>query len=154
MPQHHDTPKLVFVHLLSTVTLYLTAIAFIWLSFTLINFYIPDVTDTYYTSLRQTMRVPLSLLIVMFPTYMGTILYLQKVYTENKEAREMKSRKWLIYLTLFIAILTILVACVVTLNALFGGELTVRFILKFASLLVVAGGIVGYYSYHLKQYAK
>jgi len=60
-------------------------------------------------------------------------------------------RKWLTYLTLFIAA-TVLIGDLITLvyNAL-GGELTTRFLLKVLTVAVIAGGTFGYYLWDLRQ---
>ena len=72
--------------------------------------------------------------------------YLKKEYTKNSALREMRIRKWLVYLTMFIAALIILISCGILVNVLLDGELTVRFLLKLLSVLFIAIS-VGWYFY-------
>jgi hypothetical protein len=59
--------------------------------------------------------------------------------------RESRIRKWLIYLTLFVAALVIIIDLVTVINKLMEGEITSRFIFKALSVLVVAAIIFWYY---------
>jgi uncharacterized membrane protein len=71
--------------------------------------------------------------------------YLNKIYRREAAVRESKIRKWLIYLTLFIASLVIIGDLVSVINTFLGGEITARFTLKAFSVLLVAAIIFGYY---------
>ena len=55
------------------------------------------------------------------------------------------------YFTLFAAGIAVIVDLIALINAFLGGELTTRFALKTISVLVVAGGVFGYYLYDLKR---
>ena len=59
-------------------------------------------------------------------------------------------RKWLVYLTLFLSILTIAIDLIVLINSFLGGELTTRFSLKVLATLIVTGAVFGYYFYDLR----
>jgi hypothetical protein len=61
-------------------------------------------------------------------------------------------RKWLLYLTLFVAALIIIIDTVMLVQGLLNGELTVRFLMKLLTVFVTAGAIFGYYFYDLKKY--
>lgn len=147
------SPKLFFLHLLSIVTLYASAASFITLAFQLVNIYVPDPLNTYFdpTFAKNGLRTAISFLIIMFPVYVGTLFALRGVYMKDSEARTMRLRKWLVYLTLFIAALIILFSLVILVNKLLDGELTLSFSLKLLSIFVVAGGILGYYGWDMKK---
>lgn len=149
------SPKLVFYHLLSMVTLYISAISLIVLMFNVIDLAIADpalIDQPYYMEgSRSAIRIALSFLIVMFPVYMWTLFSLSNMYKKNEAVREMRVRKWLVYFTLFVAALIILFSFVMLINNLLQGELTMRFFLKFLTTAIVAGGIFGYYRWELKQ---
>ena len=81
----------------------------------------------------------------MFPVFILVSWYLNNIYRRESVVRESKIRKWLIYLTLFVASLIIIGDLIAVINMFLGGEITVRFVLKALSILLVAGIIFGYY---------
>ena len=104
-------PKDVFLHLLSIIALYVAAGSFIALVFQYINVLFPDPLTSGYNYLASAysgIRWSISVLIVVFPVYLWSIWFLNKNYALSPEKRELKSRKWLIYFTLFAAALIII----------------------------------------------
>ena len=144
-----NTPRDLFLHLLVVVTLYWSAISFVTLIWQAINNYFPDTLSriNYYASNYSSslIRFHVSAIIIVFPVFIIVSWYLNKIYRRETEVRDSKMRKWLIYLTLFIASLIIMGDLVFTINTFLGGEITARFILKALSVLLVAGVIFGYY---------
>jgi hypothetical protein len=152
-----SSAKDVFLHLLMMVTLYASAISFLVVVFQLVNIWIPDIVDGgdgFYRleSSQRALRGGLSFLIVMFPSYVFTGWYLQKEYQKNAEKLRLRIRLWLIYFTLFVAALVILFALVMIFNTFLNGEITWRFVLKFLSVLFVAGSVFGYYLHDIKRH--
>jgi hypothetical protein len=145
-----STPKDVFYHLLSIVTLYMSAISFIALLFQLINTWFPDPLSYSYMS-ESAIRWSAAILIVSFPVYLLLMWLINKDIQVNSALREIRVRKWLGYLTLFIAAITVIVDVGTLVYNLLGGELTVRFILKILTVLVVAGVIFFYYLKELRD---
>lgn len=145
-----------FFHLLGMVTLYASAVSFLVVVFQLVNLGLPDplTADEFYRydSARRALRIGLSVLIVMFPVYLGTSWWLQKEYRRHQEKIRLRVRLWLVYLTLFVAALIILVALVTLINTLLEGELTLRFLLKLVSVLFVAGSVFGYYLWDVRRH--
>lgn len=145
MPKR-NLPRDVFLHLLAIVTLYWSAISFVTLLWQYINYFFPDVLD--YggrIAFSGPIRFAVASLIIVFPIFILVSWYLNRIYAKETQVRESKIRKWLIYLTLFVASLVIIGDLVGTINTFLGGEITVRFILKALSVLVVAAVIFGYY---------
>lgn len=144
-----------FLHLLAMGALYFSAGSFIALVFQLINLQFPDPLEqaNYYRPeyAYSSMRFAISSLIIIFPVYLFTTRYLNKIYQTAPEVAGMRTRRWLTYLTLFIAALIIIGDLVSLVNALLGGELTVRFILKVLTVFFVAGSVFYYYFYDLKK---
>jgi hypothetical protein len=91
------------------------------------------------------MRGFLASLIVIFPLYIFLTRLLNQDVRRNPEKKDLKVRKWLIYLTLFVAGVTIVIDLIALLNAFLGGELTTRFLLKALVVLLVIGGLFSYY---------
>lgn len=144
------TPKNFFLHFFSIVTLYMSAIALGTLLFEYINYFFPDPLYVDYTN-NGSMRFALATLIVGFPIYLWSAVYLKKTYTKEPEIRELKLRKWLVYFTLFAAALIIVGDLISLLNEFLSGELTIRFFLKILAILFVAGSVFGYYMMEAKD---
>lgn len=141
-----NLPKDVFLHLLAIVTLYWSAVSFVTLLWQFINYFFPDVLSyTYYSGYNETIRFAVSSLIIVFPVFILVSWYLNRIYAKESVVRESKIRKWLLYLTLFIAALVIIGDLITVINFFLGGEITTRFILKALSVLLVAGVVFGYY---------
>lgn len=142
-----NLPRDVFLHLLAVVTLYWSAISFVALLWQYINYFFPDALNRYYNyfSFTGPIRFAVASLIIVFPIFIFVSWHLNRIYAKESQARESKIRKWLIYLTLFVASLIIIGDLVSVINTFLGGEITVRFILKALSVLLVAGVIFGYY---------
>jgi len=142
-----NIPRDLFLHLLAVVTLYWSAISFVTLLWQFINNAFPDIlTDMYAGDYRLGLvRFSVSAIIIVFPVFILVSWYLNKIYRKESAVRESKIRKWLIYLTLFIASLVIIGDLISVINIFLGGEITIRFILKALSVILVAGVIFGYY---------
>ena len=142
------TPKDFFLHLLSIVTLYGSAVSFLILIFQYINIFLQDKLDGGIYAVvgaRATARGALATLIVVFPVYVWSTWFLGKMYNQMPEKRSLWVRRWLIYFTLFVAALVIIGDLVTLVRSLLDGELTLRFVLKVIAVLFVAGSVFGYY---------
>ncbi|HXF44307.1 MAG TPA: DUF5671 domain-containing protein [Candidatus Paceibacterota bacterium] len=145
------TAKDFFFHIAVIVLLYVGTVALLNILFRVINVAFPQVTDSgYYDS--NSISLPVATLIVVFPLFLFITNLLRKGYSEEPSRKEYPVRKWLIYITLFIAG-AVLAGDLVTLIYFFldGRELTTGFILKILSVFVVAGSIFGYYVDDLKD---
>lgn len=150
------SPKDVFLHLLSIITLYASAGALIDLLFAFINILFPDallIADSWYLrSMQESVRFDISILIVVFPAYLITNWLLGKSYATTPEKKELRIRKWLIYLTLFLSALVLIGDLVVLVNNLLRGDLTTAFLLKVLAVFVVIGGIFLYYFWEVRKH--
>ncbi|MFH1968313.1 MAG: DUF5671 domain-containing protein [bacterium] len=142
-----NLPRDVFLHLLAIVTLYWSAVSFVTLLWQFINYFFPDPLNRYYNylSFSGPIRFAIASLIIVFPIFVLVSWFLNKIYTKETVVRESKIRKWLLYLTLFVASLVIIVDLVTVINTFLGGDFTIRFILKALSVLVVAVFVFWYY---------
>lgn len=150
------SPKDVFIHLLAIIALYFSAGSFITLIFQAVNLKFPDKLEAgqYYlaSSSLGSIRFAIASLIIIFPVYIITSWFLNRLYTREPEKRNLRIRKWLIYFTLFIAALTIIGNLVTLVYTFLQGELTARFIFKVITIFFVAGSIFFYYWTELKNY--
>lgn len=153
MSEHKSTARDFFLHLLSIVTLYMSATAFITLLFQYVNYFFPDVLlpEYYYDATNGPLRFAIATLVVVFPVYIWSAWYLQKGYAKHPELRNLGVRKWLTYLTLFVTVFMIIGSLISILNSFLSGELTVRFFLKALAVLLVALKIFAYYLYDIRE---
>lgn len=146
------TPRDFFMNLLVFGALYASVVSFLALIFAYINVFFPDNLEYgYYGNYTSSIIAPSSILMVIFPVFILISWLLGKDFTQNPEKREMKFRKWLIYLTLFAAAVTIIVDLITLVSGFYNGELTNRFIFKILAILLVAAGVFWYYFLDLKQ---
>lgn len=144
------TPKDFFLHIAAIATLYISAISLLILWFQYINVLFPDQLEFYRDPFSGAIRFSIASLIIIFPLYLFLTRYLNQDVRRNPEKKNLSIRKWLIYITLFVGGVTVVIDLIVLINTFLGGELTVRFILKVLSILIVIGGGFGYYFYDLK----
>ena len=149
-PKPKTSPKEVFTHLLAIVTLYISAGSFITLLFQLINILFPDPLNFYYNP-GGPLRWALSSLLIIFPVYLWASRFIYRDIQKNPANAEIKIRKWLVYFTLFAAAGFIIGDLVTLVYNFLEGDLTLRFILKIAAVLLVAGAIFGYYLGDLRR---
>jgi hypothetical protein len=137
------TPKDFFLWAGAMITLYGSAIAFINLMFDYINYAFPNVLTNYYYSdpYQGSMSFEIATLIVLFPALLTLMRVIRKDIAKDASRGEIWVRRWALYLTLFIAGLTILGDLIILVYTfLSGGDLTVRFLLKVAIVLLVSAG--------------
>ncbi|MEK7560146.1 MAG: DUF5671 domain-containing protein [Patescibacteria group bacterium] len=157
MPEHkHISAKDFFLQLGAMVALYASAISFTMLVFEYINVFFPDVLgiggyDDTSNSFRS-IRWSISMLIVVFPLYIWMAWFLEKSYKKYPERRKVWIRKWLVYLTLFVAAIIIIGNFITLIYNALGGELTTRFVLKVITLFFVTGSVFGYYFLDIKKH--
>lgn len=147
-----STPRDVFLYLLAIITLYISVWRYIDLLFGYINYTFPDqLYSGYFDGMFMELRISIASLFVVFPVYMGLTWYLRKDIIANPTKREMTVRKWLLNFTLFLAAITIIVDLITLVNNFLSGELTLRFVLKVAVVLIVASAVFAYYLWDLKR---
>jgi hypothetical protein len=144
-----------FIYLVLFGTLYASAFSLGSLIFDLINIAFPDPAarpfdgaDQY---VRQSIRWAVSSLIVAFPVFLYLSWLTDREVTRDPVKRASKVRRWLTYLTLFSAACALLGDFTSLVYNALGGELTVRFLLKVATVALIAGTAFAYYLRDLRQ---
>lgn len=143
--------KDVFGYLLTFVMLYLGAINLIALLWQVISVQFPDPASYSWMNPYDSMRNSIASLIVVWPVFLLMARYLAGDLKRHPEKTELWVRRWLTYLTIFVAAITIIVDLITLLNSFLGGELTMRFVLKVLVVLLVAAGVLGYQFWELKR---
>ncbi|MFA5129897.1 MAG: DUF5671 domain-containing protein [Patescibacteria group bacterium] len=142
-----------FLYLLLFLTLYVTAISLGMLIFQLINVWLPDALMPIYVEVNRLniIRQSTASLIIAYPIFMWMTLLLRKGIKKDPEKRASKIRKWLTYITLFLAAGTIIGDLIALVYNLLNGDLTLRFILKILTIGGIAGLVFGYYLWEMKR---
>lgn len=145
-----SSPWDVFIHLLAVIALYVSVYGVLSLLFQFTNLALPDPLD-HRVDLRDYIRYGVSMVAVFFPVYWWAWCSIETDLAANPGKRRLWVRTCPIYLTLFLAGLLALgdLACLV--YYLMGGELTSRFLLKVAAVLIVAGAVLVFYRDALRR---
>lgn len=145
------TAKDFFLHLGAIASFYASAVALIALLFKVVNFAYPKVTNAYYYAFPS-VSFQVATLIVAFPLFLTLAWFIQKTYQAEPSLRDSWLRKWLAYITLFVAG-AVIAGDLVTIIYMFldGQELTIGFLLKVLILLVISSGIFAYYLREIKN---
>lgn len=141
------TPKDFFFYLTMAAALYISAVALIGLWFSYISYLFPDALSYYYAGdfAGSGARGFMATLIVAFPIFLVFARLVNQDIRKTSDKGDLWIRKWLLYLTLFVAGGTLAVDVVVLLNAFLGGELSTQFVLKILTVFLVAAGVFGYF---------
>ncbi len=148
------TPKDFFLWLGAMGALYVSVVSIVLLKFEYINYFFPDPLErTYYMMgdpYSGSIRFAMASLIVVVPLYLFLTRILNQDIRQNPEKKDLWVRRWVIFLTLFVAGTTLVIDLITLINTFLQGELTVRFALKVLTVLVVVGAGFLYYLMDLR----
>jgi hypothetical protein len=146
-------PKDVFVQLLLMVALYLSATHLGTLLFQIVNHYVPDpAAPTWSREIAgASIRWAIAMLIVAAPVFFGVTWHLRREFERTPEKLQLRSRRWLTALTLFVAALIAIGDLVTVVHTFLQGELTLRFVLKALVVLVIAGAVLWYERWEFRR---
>lgn len=155
-PRPHLSAREAFLYLVLFATLYLAAYHLGSLLFDLITRAFPDPADSQFVTsrLESSMRWSTASVIIAFPVFLFVARYLGRELARNPVKRLSAVRRWLTYITLFIAALVLIGDMTALVYNLLGGELTLRFVLKVLVAALIAGTVFGYYLTDLRREEK
>lgn len=143
-----------FLYLVMFGTLYYGAWNLVELLFSFINQAYPDPTSRTYYHYWDVQRWATSAIIITFPVFFFMAHYIGRQIARNPFKRLSPVRRWLTYLTIFVATVTILGDVTTLIYYFLGGGLTTRFVLKVAVVAIVAGSAFTYYLIDLRKEEK
>ena len=146
--------KEAFIYLVLFVCLYISAFFFGSLMFEFIEYWLPDALETWRGFSNDVVRRSVSSLVIAFPLYLWLTSVMTKAIKTDPDKRTSKVRKWLTYITLFVAAIFNIVDLITLDYNLLGGDMTAQFLLKILTVLLIAGLIFGYYLWDLKKEEK
>lgn len=146
--------KDVFAYLLTFAMLYVGVISFLTLLWQIINVRFPDPIWFSYGNSYDAMRNAIASLIVVWPVFLLMSRHITRDMAAHQEKADLWVRKWLTYLTIFVAAITMIVDLISLLNSFLSGELTLRFALKVIAVLAVAAAVFAYEFWELRRESK
>lgn len=146
-PRPYLPAREVFLYLLLFASLHASAYNLGAIAFALIDRAFPDpLQDSRILGdAGAAIRWNLSALVVAFPLFLIVLRTVTRSIARDPVKRGSRVRKWLTYLTMFVAAAALAGDLVGLVYSALGGELTVRFLLKAGVVGGLAGGIFGYF---------
>lgn len=141
MDKPKATPKDFFLWAGAMLAFYSSVVAFITLIFEYLNHVYPDTQlNYYYDPYASGVAYAMASLIVLAPTFLILMRSIRRSIERDPSRSEVWVRRWALFLTVFVAGVTIVIDLIVLLNTFLSGEeLTLRFMLKVLVVLLVAG---------------
>ncbi|MEE8592637.1 MAG: DUF5671 domain-containing protein, partial [Candidatus Bipolaricaulota bacterium] len=152
-PKLYLSAREAFMYLVLFTTLYLTTFNLGRLIFQFANLAFPDpaAMHDFADSAREAIRFSVASLVIAFPIFLYLSLLIGRSIKRDPSKRASKVRKWLTYMTLFVAAAVIIGDLTALVYNFLGGELSLRFALKVLTVAAIAGGIFGYYLWDLRK---
>lgn len=134
-----------FLYLLNFITLGFWAVALWQIWDDLVRRLFPDALSYEGPSLRDDIAWQVAMIVVAFPIFAFVHTLIQRELSQRPELYYSPIRRWLTYIALVIAAITILCDAALAIQSLIVGHLTTHFLLDTLGLLVIGGGIFVYY---------
>ncbi|PZU29814.1 MAG: hypothetical protein DI584_01635 [Stenotrophomonas sp.] len=142
-----------FAYLVLFSTLYFFAWNLGSLLFQLIQYALPDPADPDWQLMRLSggIRWAISALVIAFPVFVFAAHRVSRDVDKHPIKRLSPVRRWLTYLTLFVAATVLIGDLTALVYNLLSGDLSLRFLLKVLVVGAIAGTVFGYYLWDLRQ---
>lgn len=141
-----------FMHLVMFATLYTFAYAAGAILFVLIARAFPDpATRPWEEAGLEMLRGSLAACVTAFPIYLWTAWLVGRSLVREPEKRSSGVRRWLTYLTLFVAVVTLIGNFAGVITSLLSGALTARVLLQSSVVFGIAGLVFGHYLLGLRR---
>jgi Domain of unknown function (DUF5671) len=148
-----ESAKDAFLYMLAFISLATWTWALGSMMFTFINQWFPDpVYPNGYRATDYNVTFEMASIFVAFPLYLYVMRLIAGQVEEHPEKLASDVRKWLTYTALLLAAGCLIGDLITLLNYLLRGEVTARFICKVLVVLMIAGGVFGYYLQSLRTY--
>ncbi|MFZ0392969.1 MAG: DUF5671 domain-containing protein [Terracidiphilus sp.] len=151
-PRPSLTAREAFLYLVTFSTLYFAAWNLGSLLFIFIDRAFPENNGGFYPGEMQ--RWSTAAVIIGFPVFLLLTRYIGKQVELNPFKRLSPARRWLTYLTLFLASGALLGDITTLVFNLLGGDLTISFVLKILVVALIAGSCFTYYLLDLRKEEK
>ncbi len=146
------TPKDFFLWAGAMIALYWSIFSLVALLFAYIDHAFPDALNYYIDPYSGGMRFSMASIIVMFPLFLYLMRVIRMDIVADARKAELWVRRWLLVLTIFIAGLTVAGDLITLINYFLGGDVTTRFVLKVAVVLLISAGVLMHFIADLRGY--
>jgi hypothetical protein len=144
-----------FLYLVMFSTLYFAVWNLGSLLFSFIDRAFPDpAANNYGGYYADEQRWSTAAVIIGFPVFLFMARYVGRQIKLNPFKRLSPARRWLTYLTLFVASASLLGDTTTLIYNLLGGDITIRFIMKVLVVAAIAGSAFAYYLLDLRKEEK
>lgn len=151
---NNQGPKYSFYYLLSLVALIFTAISAGLILFGIIDETVLDAwAQSTYRNFDNQYKFAISALLIAAPTYYVSVYFINKGLKTKELSLDSALRRWLTYLIVFVSALIILGVFIGIVNNFLSGALTLPFLLKLLSVLLISGAILSYYFWDIKRHS-
>ena len=150
-PRASVSAREAFQYLLLFATLYLSAWHLGSLLFDLVNGWLPDPAMQAGDGFSDSMRFSVAAMLIAFPVFVFGTRRIAREVAAAPIKRLSPVRRWLTYLTLFLAAGVLIGDMTTLVYSVLGGEATPRFVAKVAVVAVIAGGIFHHYMQDLRR---
>lgn len=135
------TPKDFFLWVGAMAALYASVFAFVSLIFGYLDHVFPDALS-YYSGdpYSSGISMQMATIIVLLPVFFALMWIIRRSIAADPTRREVWVRRWALFLTIFIAGATVAGDLVTLVVYFLNGDVTLRFLLKVLTILLVAGG--------------
>jgi len=142
-----------FFYLVLFATLYTSAINAGQILFLLIERWLPDPLWGPDSMLQRAARArgATAALVIAFPVFLAVSRTIGGMLAHEPVKRGSRIRKWLTYLTLFVAAMVLVGNLIVLVSGLLSGEVTPRFVLKVLAVFLIAGAVFAHYAGDLRR---
>lgn len=151
MTNNHNA-KYAFYYLLSLVALIFVSISVGMIAFGIIS---QTVADTLalnsYGDYNGQFRFAISALLIATPIFFVINRFINRGLQSKELDQESGIRRWLTYLILLVSSITVLGIFISVINNFLNGELTLSFVLKALTMLIISGSVFSFYLYDIKR---
>lgn len=143
-----STAANVFLHLLMFLSLYVAVIFLIRLVFGYVDTAYPPLFS-YFTYVNNSIIIAVSAILVVWPLYVVMAWLVGRWHMADAKTNTL--RRWITYITLLAAAITIIIDLVVLVYNFLSGGLTFSFGVKTLSVLIITGAVFAYYLWDVRR---
>ncbi len=148
----NNNPKYAFYYLLSLVSLIFLAVSSAIIVFQIINKSVIDnLSNYFYYSGDSSLRFGISAILIALPIFFLSARTIERGLKRGDLDKDSSLRKWLTYFILFISSIIILGSLLSLVNNFLSGELTLKFVLKFFTILIISFLVFSFYLYDIRR---
>lgn len=149
---HNHNAKYAFYYLLSLVALIFVSISVGLIAFGIINQTVADaLAMNSYSDYNSQFRFAISALFIAAPIFFVINRFINRGLQAKELDQESGIRRWLTYFILLVSSITVLGVFISVINNFLSGELTLSFVLKALTMLIISGSVFSFYLYDIKR---